>query len=347
MVRVNAGAHPLRPNSSHHMTTPADTCQMVRETTSVRRGIAMAVVTASLWGILAIGLKAALGFSDAPTVVWFRFTTAFSLLLMWRAAKEGREGLSILWRPPLIGIIAGAALGLNYFGYTRGVGLTSAGNTQIIIQVGPILLAVSGVVLFGERLRPRQLVGFLVTAAGFALFFQEQLSQLVAAEGTYWRGNLWIVVAAVSWCGFAILQKILTKTVAPASANMLLYLTAAICFFPLATPASIASWSFEQWCVMIYLALNTVFAYGALGEALKHAPATAVSVIITVNPVITFVVLESLAALQVTWVEPETMGWSGYVGAAVALGGVMLVAIVPSPSRTQHRAPRSPSIASA
>ena len=53
-------------------------------------GVVYACITAVLWGFLAIGLKAALQFTDALTVVWFRFTLAFVVLFLGITTEESQ-----------------------------------------------------------------------------------------------------------------------------------------------------------------------------------------------------------------------------------------------------------------
>ena len=47
-----------------------------------RFGLLMAGTTALLWGFLAIALKVAVADVDVPTIVWFRFTFAFTALAL-------------------------------------------------------------------------------------------------------------------------------------------------------------------------------------------------------------------------------------------------------------------------
>ena len=47
----------------------------------------------------------------------------------------------------------------------------------------------------------------------------------------------------------------------------------------------------------------TLIAYGTLAEAFKYVQANKVSIIITLNPIITFGTIAILAALQVDWVD--------------------------------------------
>jgi drug/metabolite transporter (DMT)-like permease len=76
--------------------------------------------------------------------------------------------------------------------------------------------------------------------------------------------------------------------------------------------------------VLIFLGLNTVLAYGFLAIAIKYAEATKVSVIIALNPILTFVGMAVLAALEVSWIEPEHFTFLSITGAVIVLAGAII-----------------------
>ena len=130
------------------------------------KGIIYALTTALFWGFLAIALKVAVRAVEPFTIVWIRFTFAFAFLFIVFMITD-RKQLRILIRPPFKLVIAAVALGINYIGFMLGIKYTSPSNAQVIIQVGQILLAIAGFVLFKEKLRKRQLVGFAIVVIGF------------------------------------------------------------------------------------------------------------------------------------------------------------------------------------
>ncbi len=69
-----------------------------------------------------------------------------------------------------------------------------------------------------------------------------------------------------------------------------------------------------NWFLLIYLGLNTVLAYGSLALAIKLTEATRVSVIITLNPIITFVTMAILTRMEVSWIEPESFSMLSFSG---------------------------------
>ena len=298
-------------------------------TSGARRGVAYACLTASLWGVLAIALKFTLRHVDPFTIVWFRFTLAFGALLVLLSRTRPGAATEILRRPPPRALLAGGLLGVNYLTFMKGVELTSASNTQVLIQTGPMLLVVAGLVLFRERLSRRQILGYAIAACGFGLFYRSQLAALLSAPASYHEGNAWIGVAAVSWVGYAVLQKSLIGRWTPQQLNLIIYIVPAVLLVVPATPSVLAEWSAGIWVLMLCLGLNTLVAYGALAEAFKLAPVNVVSTIITLNPIITMASMAILQVLAVSWIEPEPITAIAYVGAGVMLSGVLLVVATP------------------
>lgn len=287
------------------------------------KGLLMASTTALSWAALAIGLKLALSYSSPGTIVWFRMLVAFiglTSIYLLRSPKQ----LRILWHPPILGIFAGVCLAANYFGYMKGVELTSASNTQIMIQTGPLTLILIGIFYFKEIPTRQQTIGFLVAATGFFFFYWDQI--LAAAENSeqFILGDLWIAMAALTWALFATFQKILSPNWTPQQINILIYTIATLALLPLSDTSEMATWSWPVWLLMLALGLNTIIAYGALGEALKRIPASQVSLIISLNPLLTLLLMAGLAFAEVTWIAPEPIDWRGYLGALLVVSGVAL-----------------------
>jgi drug/metabolite transporter (DMT)-like permease len=75
---------------------------------------------------------------------------------------------------------------------------------------------------------------------------------------------------------------------------------------------------------MVFLGLNTVAAYGALSKAFKYADANRISIVITLNPVITFATLEALLYYSIDWIEITPFSVISYIGAMLVIAGAIL-----------------------
>ena len=294
-----------------------------------RLGILYASITAFFWGFLPIFLKIAVNFIGPATIVWVRFLTAFSILLIIFIFREPGY-LKILKRPPFLLLIAAVCLGLNYIGFMQGVNYTSPGITQIIVQLGPVLLALVGVVVYKEKLTPRQMLGFAIAGIGFMVFYYNQISNFLKDTEAFHIGVLYIVLGAICWVVFASIQKKFVQHYPAQQLNLVIYGIPILMFLPFVEFSQFDGFTIPQWILLIFLGINTLIAYGSLAAALKYLEANKVSIIITLNPIITFVTMFMMDLLNVAWIEPENINFYGFIGALGVLAGVILAVRKPA-----------------
>ena len=300
-----------------------------------RLGLLAAFSCTLLWGVLAIVMKVASAEVDSVTIVWFRFTFALAALFAIFLLRDP-GGLRVLLRPPPLALIAAIALTVNYLGFMQGLALTTPSVAQILIQAGPLLLAMAGVLIFGERLVARQIAGAILAVLGFGAFYIDQHQEAVVPRGALVDGVGFVLLGAVAWAGYAVLQKrIVQGGLAPQALNLVLYALPALVLARWASWESLGELSGTGWAIMCFLGANTLLAYGALGEALKRLPAYQVSLIITTNPLITLVVMELLRGLEPAWLPADSIGLVGYAGSGLVLVGL---GVVLGPRREGRRA---------
>lgn len=286
-------------------------------------GLLFASFTSVLWGFLAVFLKFSLIDFDAVTVVWFRFTLAFILLFSFFFFKK-REFVAIFKKPPLLIVFAGIALGLNYVLFLQGLKYTNPTITNIIIQIGPVMLAAVGVFFYKESISFRQSMGFVAVIIGFALFYYDQVSVPEVVYKDLSLGVILILLAAISWVVYASFQKKLSGTYAPQQLNLIIYFVPIIMFAPFVDYVSFYNINLQSGLVLVFLGVNTLLAYGFIGEALKYAPANKVSIIITLNPIITIITMAILDTFNYDWLGKETTSIFGYFAALLVILGAVL-----------------------
>jgi drug/metabolite transporter (DMT)-like permease len=287
------------------------------------RGMAMAFSTAFLWGFLPIFLKVALKDFSSQTIVGFRFLFAFVVLgaiLFVRSEQPSK----ILMRPPLIGILTGILLAGNYFYFLEGVNFSGPANSGVLIQIAPVMVAIAGVFLFNERFSKQQAIGLLMAGVGLYLFYVDRVSQATDME-VYSQANLYIFIGAVLWAGYMICQKVLCQDYKAQHLNLLTYGIASLMFVPWMIWPELSGLSLKAWALMIFLGVNTILAYGALAEAVKYIPVSLISVIITINPLITLFATQFMDDIFPGMIPPESVGVSGWFGACAAITGIILV----------------------
>ncbi|MGC9342606.1 MAG: DMT family transporter [Bacteroidales bacterium] len=287
-------------------------------------GLLYAGFTALLWGFLAIALKVALQDLNPVTVVWFRFTVAFVLLLFIMLFAD-RSFIKTFKKPPWLLILAAFFLGMNYFGFITGIHYTSPSSAQVFIQVGPVILGLSGIFLFKEKLTWKHITGFLMLIAGFIIFYSQQVNGLLSGEENFTKGMFFVIFGGISWSVFSITQKILVRTFNPNHLNLFIYGFATLMFLPFVDFSMVPALTLGDWLLLVFLGLNTLLAYGSLALALKYTEANKISVIITLNPIITFITMAVLEVSAVTWIAYENFTFLSLLGAAIVFGGAVLV----------------------
>jgi len=291
-------------------------------------GAALACTTTLVWGVLPLALKIVLEVLDATTIIWFRMGVSALLvggLLAWRRrlprlrALEGR-GWALL-------AVAVGGIAANFWAFMVGLDLTSPGNAQVLSQLGPVLLALGGLVVFGERYRRLQWIGLGVLATGLVVFFSNQLGLLVTQLDRYLLGSAMIVLAAATWAAYGLTQKQLLRSLSAEGIMLCIYVGSFLAFSPLAAPSRVPEIPRLEMAVLLFCAVNTIVGYGAFSNALHHWEASRVSAVLSLTPLATlgFAELGERIAPSVVHSEPVSAWTIG--GAVIVVAGSMLVAL--------------------
>ncbi|MFL6591987.1 MAG: DMT family transporter [Luteimonas sp.] len=286
-----------------------------------RLGLSLTLATALFWATLPIALKIALEILDPITLTWFRFVVATALTAAWLGARGQLRGYGALERRQwvMLATAAGLLLG-NYVFYLLGVQHTTPSNAQLLIQLAPLLMALGGVWVFGEPFRLAQWCGLLLLAAGMLLFLGDQLAGARQSPG-YVLGSAWVVLGAIVWAGYALLQKQLLVRLGSMQILLLIYVAASVVLLPFAHPAQLRHLDALHWAVLAYCAFNTVGAYGAFAEALAHWEASRVSAILACTPLLCMAAAALVHALWPQLIVAERISPIGYLGAALVVAG--------------------------
>ncbi len=293
-----------------------------------RLGLLLSALTAACWATLPIALKLTLEVLDPITLTWFRFLVAALLTGGWLALRGRAGGYGALggrgWT--MLGVAALMLLG-NYVFYLLGVQQTTPGNAQLIIQLAPLLMALGGIWVFGERFRAAQWLGLALLAGGMGLFFSDQLRAAVHAPG-YVQGTLLVVLAAVVWAVYALAQKQLLVKLGSMQILVFIYAVSALALWPFAKPSALLALDGAQWALLAFCALNTVVAYGAFAEALAHWEASRVSAVLATTPLLCLVAVALVHALWPSMLAPEPISIAGWIGALLVVAGSAAVSLL-------------------
>jgi drug/metabolite transporter (DMT)-like permease len=303
-----------------------------------RLGLLLTLITAACWATLPIALKIVLETLDPITLTWFRFLVAAAFTGAWLGLRGRLGGYRGLGRRgwALLATAAAMLIG-NYVLYLLGVQYTSPANAQLLIQLAPLLMTLGGIWVFGERFRAAQWLGLALLLAGLGLFFRDQLVHAWAAEaaqagashaGGYVLGSAFVIVGAVVWALYALLQKQLLMKLGSMQILLFIYIAASVLLLPFAQPSTLLKLDGFHWAMLAYCALNTIGAYGAFAEALAHWEASRVSAILATTPLLCIVAVTVVHAFWPQMLAPERITALGWIGAALVVAGSAAVSLL-------------------
>lgn len=299
-----------------------------------RLGLGLSLGAVLMWGLLPIALSGLLGRMDAITITWFRFAGAGVVLIFPVLRSRGLAPIAGGgWRT--IGLLAVAIAGLvaNYIFYVLSLKFVSPSGAQVIIQLAPMCLLLGSLVVFKERLVAVQSAGLGLLIVGLTLFFHDDLPELASGDSPLLIGFVLLLGAAVTWACYALAQKQLLKTMSSQSIMMVIYVTSAAVLLPLARPAQAVSLDPVGLGLLVFLALNTLVAYGCFSEALQHLEASRVSVVLSLTPIVTIGAVAVGSQVLPQLVGHERLSPLSLLGAGLVVAGSVLGAL--------GRAPRS------
>ncbi|MCW2748599.1 MAG: EamA family transporter [Nocardioidaceae bacterium] len=195
-----------------------------------------------------------------------------------------------------------------------------AGTTALIINIGPILIAIFAGLFLGEGFPPGLIIGCVIAFSGVALIAIGGQTGKHATVTT--AGVLLCLLAAVAYSTGVILQKFVLKSVAPLPATWIGCMVGAVVCLPfgpgLVRDTADASWAHIGW--VVYLGLfPTAIAFVLFAYVLKGLNAGLVSATTYIVPAI--VTLLSWIILD------ETPAAIAFVGGALCLLGVAVTRI--------------------
>lgn len=289
-------------------------------------GIALALLTAALFGTIPIAGKVALTGIPAFALPFGLLALTGVFLAAGLAVARPDVLATLRDEPPRFLILMGLALGLNHVLYYVGLSLTTATATEVIIQLAPLFLVAFGVVLFKEALGPLKALGTALAVAGvLVISWNGETLAFLYGSGRL-LGNLLVASAALAWAVYAVGQKVANRRHPPQAVLVAVYLTAAAVALPVAVfnlPS--AAPSIEAWAGLVFLALATVVAFGAFAEALEHAPASTLAVVTTTAPLFTIAYVLATKAFLPGIAPPEDVTLLTWLGAVLVVVGVAAV----------------------
>ncbi|MCG7584614.1 DMT family transporter [Photobacterium sp. OFAV2-7] len=291
-------------------------------------GILLALTTAFFWGALPIAMKQAVEVMEPFTIVWYRFVTAslgLGLWLYWRRQLPQVRALGIAGYGTLL--LASIGLAGNFVLFNSALEYLNPPVVQVIIQLAPVILLLSSVWLFKEKLGVHQVIGVSCLMFGLLLFFNERLVELFTSFTGYTLGVVLAVLAALVWVVYGLAQKVMLRQFSSPQILLMIYLICALMLTPLAVPEQILLMDQRQLGMLMFCCINTLVGYGAFAEAMARWQASQVSAVITLAPLFTIIFVDLASLVWPQYFAAAALNVMGYVGAIVVVSGAMFCAI--------------------
>jgi drug/metabolite transporter (DMT)-like permease len=293
-----------------------------------RFGLALSLLTALMWGLLAIDLKLLLDYMDPYSISWYRMIAACIFLgLFLKARGNFPDWKKLKGQTGWLIIIATIGLTGNFILYLLSLDYITPGVAQIIIQLAPVFLLVGGVLVFKETFSRLQFLGLIILIIGMLIFMNQRLSSLFSGIDKYTLGILLMIGASVVWSIYALVQKQLLKALRSESILFWVYLGSAILLIPSTDFVSIKSLDLFGWCLLAFACVNSLIAYGCFAEALDHWEASRISAVLALVPLLTLIFVAIFHFFFPDIVESENLNALAYVGAIIVVIGSGMTAL--------------------
>lgn len=288
-------------------------------------GFFLSLVTALMWGTLPMALQLLLQSLDANTITWARFV--FSTAFVWIVLKR-RDSLPKLQsfnrRTILLTLVAILGLVGNFVLYLVGLEYLNPETTGVVIQLAPFLLMGGSVLFHGERMYALDILGAAVLFGGLLLFFNDRLGLLFDSASAYSLGVLCVVLAAVSWSVYGLMQKSLLRVMSSMQLTLFIYGGGALVLLLVSHPLAILALSPLALVLLLFTCVNMVVGYGAFTEAMKVWQAAKVSAVIALAPVITIVCMPLAVWWWPQYFVSSQLNFLSYAGAVLVVAGSIL-----------------------
>jgi drug/metabolite transporter (DMT)-like permease len=281
------------PNPQDQMNEPAqiDCSSATARRTAAKEGPPAAVYGAMAFAVVAIAFSSIFitelerSGVKPGIVALYRMSLATAFLLPAAIKFRGREIAGLAPKDILLLVLAGLFLALHFLTWITSLQYIPIAASVVLVASHPLLVVVAARVFLGERPSRRNLAGIGIGLAGTAVICFDGFRSL--ANGLW--GDILAILGAASLVGYLLIGR---RT--RARISLLAYATpvyAACSVFLLGWAVlhgdNLTSYSLESWGYFAALAvIPTILGHTVLNWAIKHVPASAISISLLGEPVV-------------------------------------------------------------
>ncbi len=271
--------------------------------------------------------------ADPYTLNFYRFSLPVAVLYFY---LRGRGQLPTLWRGPQRHLrarvlIAAILLIGNYLFFAYALGRITPGAAQVLIQVGTMTLLLSGIFLFGEPFSRLQWLGCAIFFGGLVTFFFYRILTMFNGIDSYAIGMGLMLIAALMWATYAILQKPLLREINPAQILLVVFTLGVVVFLPMADLTLVLTFSPLALTGLTFCIISTLVGTAFFAEALAHWEASKISATLTTIPLFTLLFMQALSEYPNFNIDAEPITTLTIIGALLVVFGASLVALSKRP----------------
>jgi drug/metabolite transporter (DMT)-like permease len=282
-----------------------------------RKAEAALIVNTVVWGATFVMVKSALKDVSPLLFLALRFSVAtLCLLVIWRPNWKGG------FRQWGGGVLTGTFLFAGYLLQTLGLQYTSAAKSAFLTGLASVMVPLLAAVVYKNRPLVSELLGILAATAGLGLMTLE------GPVGSIGRGDLLTVLCAVAFAGHIVTLGHYAERMSFEMLSVTQIGTAAAwagSLFWWAEPRHLVWRPAVVYAVLVTGVLATAMAFTIQAWAQRYTTSTRTALIYTLEPV--------FAWLTSYWLVGEGLSKRAAAGAALILGGVVLVEMKPLSSR--------------
>ena len=281
-------------------------------------------LTSLFWSLNFIIGKVLAGVVPPATLSLLRWLPAFLFFLVYYRRNLKEAWQLVRTHPMLVLLLGATGYSLNSIGVYEAVSHTTTINTSFINAFNPLLIAVTGYIMYRFPVSPKQAVGFFISLLGvIVIIFNGQFARLLALQANI--GDLFMVVSIVIWSVHTIVYKY-NAHLASSRAIFLIMIPAGLTVtLPFALLEGwLSNWGWVSqirpnhlWAIVALNIFPSVLAYLFWNYALTKISANQVAIFQYLIPVYTTII--SIIFLE------ERLRLFHICGGALILAGVLLV----------------------
>jgi drug/metabolite transporter (DMT)-like permease len=285
-----------------------------------RKADAALAVNTLIWGATFALVKSALHDISPVLFLALRFSLASAGLIgLWLVSWQG---IRVDRRVVTAGVLCGTLLFAGFLFQTMGLQFTSAPKSAFLTGLASVMVPLLAALVYQNRPRALEVLGVLVASGGLALL------TLQGSLGSIGKGDLLTLACAVAFAGHIVTlghysEKLgfeVLSVVQVATSGLL-----AVGLFWWVEPARLQWHPVVVYAIVVTGLLATALTFTVQAWAQRYTSSTRTALIYMLEPV--------FAWLISYWFLGEGLSGRGAAGAALILGGVVLVEAKPMQSQ--------------